>query len=417
MSSTQEASTLDMPAAGPVTGAERIAYLDILRGFAVMAIFAVNIKAMLMPFPWYMNPTAWGSELDQTIATIQKFIVDDKWRTNFSALYGAGLVMIWERMRARGIESRVVLWKRNLWLILFGAIHLFLMWIGDILFTYGVTGLLAVLFVKMAPKKLFIWGAGLLLLGAVWMSGIMALSSLDADAAAEMSAMMWDPTAEANAEAIAAYSGSIIDQLTARVPEAAMVGIMGLLFFGLLPMTLGLMVMGMGLYRVGFYQGAWPASRTLWLAAVGLGLAWALDAYQVQVIANSGYAFEANVRMTPFSIVDGWLGAFGYAALISLLISMGLKFTRVAAVGRMAFTNYITCTLIGTTMAGGHGLGLFGAVTLTQLVYVVGATYVAMLIWSPLWLHYFRFGPLEWVWRSLVYGKLQKFRREHEVAA
>jgi len=398
------------PAGGPVSAVDRIDYLDVLRGFAVMAIFIVNIKAMLMPFPFYTNPSLWGTPLEEALANAQKFIVDDKWRTTFTALYGAGLMMIWQRLEARG-ETRSTLLKRNLWLIVFGAIHLFLIWIGDILLTYGMTGLFAMLFVRSSTRGLFLWGSMLLIFGIAWMGGFMALGAVSPEFATEMKPMMWVPTEEVFNSDVEALGGGILDQTIYRLINGAILVFFGFLFGGLLPVSLGLMLLGMGLFRTGLYRGAWPIVATLPLAIVALGSAWGLDYLQIQQLKATDYAFETYATQGWFAMIDGVLGAFGYACLISALISMGLKFGPVAAVGRMAFTNYITCSLIGTTLAGGHAFGMFGDVSLSYMMAVVMATFIGMLIWSPLWLKSFRFGPLEWLWRSLVYGQIQPFRR------
>lgn len=398
-------------AGGPVTGTERIAFLDILRGFAVMAIFIVNIKAMVMPFAFYSNPTLWASDLDQTIATLQKFLVEDKWRTTFSALYGAGLLMIHERMVAKGREKGILL-KRNLWLMLFGAIHLLLIWVGDILFIYGVTGLLAMFFVRMGTLKLWVFGLVMLALGIVWMGLMSAAPVFLPEMMAELKPMFWQPDGETLQVEIDAMGGGILAQLQHRAAGA--VGFIGFyfLFGGMWLGTLGLMVTGMALFRSGLYRGTWKLGLTFPLAIVFLGAAWYLDWIQVQSLVASDYSFKVFSLNGWMMMVDGCVGAFGYACLVSALVSLGIKFGPVAAVGRMAFSNYIACSLIGTTIAGGHAFGMFGRVSLTDLMIVVAVTFVGMLIWSPLWLRAFRFGPLEWLWRSLVYGKLQPLARD-----
>ena len=109
--------------------------------------------------------------------------------------------------------------------------------------------------------------------------------------------------------------------------------------------------------------------------------------------------------------IEGLLGAIGYAGLVNLFVRLGGALRPVSAAGRMAFTHYIACSLIGTTLAYGHAGGRLGEVTLAQAMIVVGITWLGMLIVSPLWLAVFRFGPLEWLWRSLTYGKVQPFMR------
>lgn len=408
----QSAAMADVsPARGqdaPVAAAARFEYLDVLRGFAVMAIFVVNIKGMVMPFSYYINPALWGSDVATHIATLQKFVIDDKWRTIFTALYGAGLVMIAEKSEARGGDAGGRLVKRNLWLIFFGLIHLLFIWVGDILFAYGATGLLAMLFRRMGQAKLFVVGGLILVLGFLWTSLFTVAPVFMEEFRVEMEPLLWGSDPAAIEEEIAAMRGGIADQHLARL-TGGLAYILFYVFGGMAALTLGIMLMGMGLFKAGLLRGAWGVKTSLVVAVIGLGGAWTLDALQVQYFHDNGANFTAYSFAAPVGIIDGLLGALGYAALVSALLGAGVRFGPVAAVGRMAFTNYIACSLIGTTLAGGHawGFGLFGEATLPQLMGVVGITFVAMLIWSPLWLAIFRFGPLEWVWRSLSYQKIQ----------
>ncbi|MEN7342171.1 MAG: DUF418 domain-containing protein [Pseudomonadota bacterium] len=394
----------------PTQASDRIAYLDILRGFAVMAIFIVNIKAMMMPFPYYMNPSLWSGAADEWIAIAQKFLVDDKWRTIFTALYGAGLMMIWQRLSARD-SSTAVLWYRTLWLMVFGALHLFGLWIGDILFIYGTTGLLAIFFVKRTLRTQVITGIAILAIGTVWLAFFSAGPVFDETLRAELKPMFWAPTAGQIADQVAMANGPFGAQVITRLGEGVEFILFYFLLGGMLPISLGLMILGMALYRSGLLRGEWPLRRTLLLACVCLGAAWTIDAIQAIEVAKSGYDFDVNSLNQWLASIDGYLGAFGYCCLVSVLVGAGVRFGAVAAVGRMAFSNYIACTLIGTTLAIGQGGGLFGQVSLAFLMLVVGLTFTAMLIWSPLWLKHFRYGPLEWLWRSLVYRSRQPMRR------
>ncbi|MEM9421097.1 MAG: DUF418 domain-containing protein [Pseudomonadota bacterium] len=397
----------------PVAPGDRILFLDVLRGFAVMAIFFVNIKAMLAPFAFYMNANLWDTSLDQMIAMGQRLIVEDKWRTIFTALYGAGLALIAAKADAAGGQAKQRLIARTLWLAAFGAFHLLLIWTGDILFVYGVVGLLALLLRNLQTKTLFWVAAGCLLLGWIWMSVFSVGSLYVPEVRTKMEAIMWGSDAKMMAEELAGLGGTWTEQLANRLESAVGYVVFGLLFGGMTPVSLGLMLMGMFLYRIGLLQGAWRPSVTLPMALICLGGAWALDIFQLKVIMAANWDFAAFSKMMPLGILDGWIGALGYVALISFVVSMGARLSPVSAVGRMAFTNYIICSLIGTTLAGGHGFGfgLFGEVGLATMMGVVGATMVGMLIWSPLWLSVFRFGPLEWLWRSLTYGRLQPIVR------
>ncbi|MEM6817293.1 MAG: DUF418 domain-containing protein [Pseudomonadota bacterium] len=406
-------SEISLPSVGPVATDDRIRYLDLLRGFAVMAIFIVNIKAMVMPFAFYMNASLWPSQTDQLIAVVQKYLVDDKWRTTFTALYGAGLMMMWDRISTRG-GTRGVLFRRTAWLTFFGAVHLFGLWTGDILFLYGVTGFLAILFVRMRARTLAVVGLIVLLLGTLWLCAFSAGPVFDPALRAELKPIFWAPSVEQIADEVARQNGPIWPRLSNRVLE----GLDYLLFYvvlgGFLPVTLGLMLLGMALYRTGLLKGSWPIRRTLPLAIALLAGAWALDGLQISQLKTSDYDFDVYSLNQWMASIDGYLGSLGFCCLISVLASLGVKFKAVQAVGRMAFTNYIACTLIGTTLGVGHGAGLYGEASLTTLMFIVVATFAAMLLWSVLWLRQFRFGPLEWLWRSLVYGGFQPMRRQRQ---
>jgi uncharacterized protein len=389
---------------GPVSPDDRIGYLDLLRGFAVMAIFIVNIKGMTMPLAFYANPSLWASETDRLIAIAQRFVVEDKWRTIFTALYGAGLVMMADRFAATGRDLGI-LRRRNLWLVVFGLIHFFLIWSGDILAIYGMIGLLAMIFVQKTPRALFVWGIVLLATGTAWSGGFSYLPMLSPEFAKEVEPFIWNPGPDTLAEQIAAMQGGIPSQIAHRAIEAVGFYLFYFLLGGFWLVTLGLMVMGMALFRSGLLAGSWPLAATVPLAVVGLGGSILLDSYQVMALVRSDYDFAVQSANTWIMLIDGYLGALGYTGLVSVLVSLGIGFGAVRAVGRMAFTNYILCSLIGTSLAGGHLFGLYGEVSLLFLMGVVAATFVGMLIWSPLWLRRFRHGPLEWLWRRLVYGR------------
>lgn len=392
----------NVPAA-PIAQSERIILLDVLRGFAVMAIFIVNIKAMTMPQAYYLNAALWASDLDTTIALAQRVFVDDKWRTIFTALFGAGLVVMWER----GAESSLM--RRRMWfLLLFGAIHLTFIWYGDILLAYAMVGFLAMTFRHRRTSTLSVWGAVFIILGGAWYALIFSIPAFSEVAATKMGPEMWGTDAEKLAKEVATMSGGFLQQTGMRAIMLVATPLI-VLFAGMGSLTLGIMLMGMALYKGGFLKGQCSAITYLIVVVVFLGAAWALDLFQIAYERADNFSLEARGATFGLSVIDGPLGAVGYAGLIAFLVKLGIKFSPVAAVGRMAFTNYILSSVIGTTIAGGHliGFGLFGEVSLQFLMIVVGISFVGMLIWSPLWLSVFRFGPLEWLWRSLTYGERQ----------
>ncbi len=401
----------------PVGERERLDYLDILRGLAVLAIFVVNIKAMFAPFSYYSNAALWPGEFDMSVAALQAFIIEDKWRTIFTALFGAGLALIAERSAARNAGSLSLLSRRLFFLAIFGLIHLLCIWSGDILFAYAVSGFLAMWFRRAAAKTLIRWSIGCLAVAVIWNTAFSIGPAVIPEVRAEIEPVLWGTDPEFLQESVDKMLGGVGDQLGYRFTSAREYILFYMLAGGFWLTTLGIMLGGMWGYRTGFLTGA-ASSRTYRRAAViGLGSAFAMDAIRWTVISAADWDFAAFSYVQILNQLDGFAGAIGYAGLVGWLVRSGWTSKAVAATGRMAFTNYIACSLIGTTLANGHGFGLFGSLTNLQLMLIVFAVWAAILIWSPLWLTRFRFGPLEWLWRSLTYGKLQPFRRRPAAAS
>lgn len=398
-------------ATAPVREAERLDYLDILRGLAVLAIFVVNIKAMLAPFSYYMNATLWAGEFDMTVAAVQAFLVEDKWRTVFTALFGAGLALIAERAAGRGAGSLGLLSRRLFFLAVFGLIHLLGIWSGDILFAYALAGFLAMWFRKAGAKALLRWSLGFLFVALLWNAAFNIGPAAVPEVRSEVEPMLWGSDPDYLALETESMLGGVGDQFAARLTAASDYIMFYFLAGGHWLETLAVMLAGMWAYRTGFLTGK-ASARTYAIAAVaGFAAAIALDTTRWTLLNHHDWDFAAYSYLQTLNQLDGYAGAVGYSALAGFLVRAGWRPKAVAAAGRMAFTNYIACSLIGTTLANGHAFGLFGSLTNLQLMGIVIATWAAILIWSPLWLARFRFGPLEWLWRSLTYGRVQPFLR------
>ncbi len=398
-------------AGAPVREKDRLDFLDILRGFAVMAIFVVNIRAMLAPFPFYNNATLWAGDHDVIVAGLQAFLIEDKWRTVFTALFGAGLALIAERAWVRDAGSLGLISRRLFFLLIFGLIHLLLIWSGDILTAYALTGFLAMWF-RNAGRRVLFWVATVALLLALPWNALLYISPVFIpEVRAEIEPFLWGTDPVYLKEQAAIAFGPVGDQIAARVANGQEYILLYFFAGGHFLGTFATMLFGMWLYRIGFFGGALRAAVYGRVAIIGLSIAFILDSARWTWLISSGWTFEAYSFGQILNQLDGYAGALGYAGLVGLIVRAGAKLRPVAAVGRMAFTNYIACSLIGTTLAYGHGGALFGALTNLELMGVVAAVWLAMLIWSPLWLAVFRFGPLEWLWRSLTYGKVQPFRR------
>ena len=406
-------------------GQTRVISLDAMRGFAVMGILAMNIIGFAMPEWAYVSPGAYGGEtLADRISWLLSFIfIDGKMRGLFSLLFGASMMLIIERAEAKQQSAARTHYARMVWLALFGLAHYFLLWFGDILFTYAVIGCLAFLMHKWEPKRLIKWalivyGLGVILWG-VQFGGLEFLQWASAQPGADPDMVRSFREVMASGE----FDTDVSQELALHRGDwfGIFVGKIANWYEPLLaPLqsiteTLPLMMLGMAMKKNGFLTGDWPeADYRLWiirllpaglLLSTALGaLAWFGGFNPIHMLANF-FAWGAIPRL---------MVTIAYAALLILWIrrlSGGAFLARVAATGRAAFTNYLGTTIVMTTIFYGYGFGLFGYVSRPALwLFVLGA-WAVMLLWSKPWLERFQYGPFEWLWRSLARMELQPMRR------
>lgn len=429
--------------AGPVAAEERLATLDVVRGLAVLGILVMNVVEFGLPIRAYSNPAGGGGQEGADLWTwfVQAAFFDGKMRALFSMLFGAGLVLIADRMErsGRGGESADLLLRRCLWLIPFGLIDRFLLqWTGDILYMYGLLGIVAIAFRKLRPRAQIV--TGILCLSAFlpiefWhhhqaaavraqATEAVALAAAGAEVPAELAAAQtrWErrlapPKPEAVAPEIAAMRGSYTEVFAYRWGYHHTFQA-DYLYYYFVWDVLGMMLLGMGLLRLGFFTGALPTAVYLTIIAGGLLSAAASFLWARSWAATGFSGGELELRSlheATYAYTRGLTGLAWAAALI-LIVRAGLAqaLTRVlGAVGRMAFSNYILQTLCCTFLFFGYGFGYYGDFSRSQLMVVWLAVSLIQIAFSVLWLRAFRFGPLEWAWRSLTYWKAQPFRRAH----
>jgi uncharacterized protein len=404
----------------------RIATLDIVRGVAVMGILAMNIVAFAMPFQAYMNPHAYGLEGDADfVSWVVSFIfIDGKVRGLFSFMFGASMLLVIERAEARGDSPASVHFRRMIWLLVFGLLHFYLIWFGDILATYAMIGMIAWLFRHSSPRKLVVWGTVLVAFQTLVFAGLAGAAYMLQEAAnapgatAEM-VKQWHelrvqfdvPTGQKLAEILSLFRGDYGGLVMERLTKEGAAPFSSVMLFGW--ETLGYMVFGMAALKTGFFRGAWSlaAYRKAVLIGFGIGipayalLAWALvwEGFSVPMVFAVAMAGTAPFR--PLMIV-----ATG-SLIILLTRHGGALVDRIAAAGRAAFTNYLGTSILMTTLFYGYGFGLFGELSRAELWLVVAAMWLLMLLWSKPWLDRFQYGPFEWLWRSLSRWSLQPMRR------
>ena len=407
--------TPEAPITTPVTSSERIAAIDVLRGFAVLGILIVNVQGFARVSSAYANPAS-GRILeaaDQWTWAATYLFFDTKFISIFSLLFGVGIAIMSERMASRGLSGTGLHYRRQLWLLVIGLMHAFLIWHGDILVAYALCGFLLYPLRNLAPRRQ-LWIGGAAVSVVVVLLGLFALA-LPYLPEAERADLMaeWAPAQEVIDAEIAAFRGSWTDQLPERA-SLYLLAIGAVFPFYVLWRAGGLMLVGMALYRLGIVTGARSTSFYRRMAVLGLVPGLPLCAWGASSMVRSGLEWDQVLFSTQLLNYVGSIGVFlGYVALIMLMVKGGwlawLR-RRLEAAGRMALTNYITQSIICTLIFYGHGLGLFERVGTPGQVGIVVAIWALQLAWSPWWMARFRFGPLEWIWRSATYMKRQPMR-------
>jgi uncharacterized protein len=414
----QESRPRALETAGPVTRAERIPSLDVLRGFALLGILVMNVQLFAMIDATLFNPTSYGdlTGVNFLVWLLSHLLFDQKFMTIFSMLFGAGIVLMTQRAEAAGRGTAGRHYLRMLWLAIMGLLHAHLLWYGDILYLYAICGLWTYLFRKLRPGWLL--GVGLVVISVSSLLFLFFGWSLQFWPEESLLAMArdWQPDAARIGEEVAIYRSSWLGQMEHRVPTALEFQLFVIFVWGIWRAG-GLMLVGMGLFKLGFFS-AERSRRTYWTAAV-IGLAVGLPPIIYGVVRHFEAEWAVEYSMffgTQFNYWGSLAVSLAWVSLVMLwcrsAVLSALK-RSLAAVGQMALTNYLAHSLICTTIFYGHGLGLFGKVERVGQVGIVVAIWIAQLVISPIWLRHFRFGPAEWAWRSLTYLKAQPLRRSN----
>ncbi len=401
-----------LPKAAPVRAGERIAAIDVLRGFAVLGILAMNVQSYSMISAAYLNPAA-NEKLAGVgfpVWVLTHVFFDTKFMSIFSMLFGAGMALMAERAASRGGSATGVHYRRQFWLLVLGLAHAHLIWYGDILVPYALCGFLLYSLRGLGPKKLIAAGFGMTAVApALFLLTAAAIPDMPAEAFDGLK-QDWAPSAAEAAAEIDIYRSGWLTQMPKRSTDAFYLETMIFLIM-FLWRSGGLMLVGMGFFKLGVLSAR--RSTAFYRRMAGAGFALGLPIVVAGILWNTrhDFAFEYSMFQGQTFNHVGSLGVFlGYVGLVMLAVRSGwlpgLQ-RRLQAAGRMAFTNYISQSVLCTLIFYGHGLGLFERVDRLGQIGIVAAIWVLQLAWSPWWLARFRFGPLEWLWRSLTYMKFQ----------
>ena len=370
---------------GPVAEGNRITSLDLVRGVAVLGILLMNVVSFKLGEVPYWNISAGGTEtgLDWAIAVFGEVFIDQKFMGMFSLLFGAGVMLFIDRAATR--ERRPVwlnLWRNGL-LLAIGILH-YQLWDGDVLTIYAIASLFLVALRRLPARALVALGTLVFLLPVpadVWAQFVVNNSDPD------LSGIWINPDSEFESPLLI------------------------ILLFGYFCRAAGMILIGAGLYRMGFVQGACSPRTYRLAAAIGLAVGLPLAAFGVIYQALNGFSPEVAFVGSIPNDVGTIPASLGYLSLVVLWNQRGgswLK-SRLTAVGRMALTNYLTQTILGILL-----LTVVLAdvdITRTGLLVFVLAVWVVQVWWSQAWLNHFRFGPFEWLLRVGTYRRGQPMRR------
>jgi len=422
----------------PVSPEQRIPSVDVLRGVALLGILVINIEFFALPSVIFFDPAAAGGFTGLNLWTyhFSSALFLMKMMAIFSMLFGAGLILMYDRAEQAVRKLGGVYYRRVLWLLVIALIHSYLIWYGDILYTYAMTGLLLFLFRKRKARTLLIWGCAFFFVGLLIQVGSGFQMKMLQEAAVEVqraeaegreptrlqiamaeaweeSAKFLHPSEEMLQEEYDAYTDGYSGTLKHRVHETVLMQTQSFFFF-LLWRVCGLMLIGMALMRLGVFSA--QRSRKFYIIMGVCGYVIGLPLAIASTNSMIAHDFEIAHRFMVGNTLNyvGSIGvALGHISVVMLICKAGI-WTRLrgalAAVGRMALTNYLMQSIICTTIFYGYGFGLFGKIERFYLLGFVLGVWILQLLYSPWWLRRFRYGPAEWLWRSLTYWKRQPMR-------
>jgi len=429
----------DSLTASPITKADRNVALDVTRGFAVLGILAANIWdfafPISMPFIALILDNAAG---DWNGVLVWFGAVDGVMRTLFSLMFGAGMVLMLKNLEARdmGVEAANIFFRRIMWLFVFGLVNAFLfMWPGDILFMYALSGFIIFALRNASTRGLLLVVALLTVfrMGVAYNDNIAAVEGFNTTQAAiqksESGAELTPDEKQLVQRAerrndfegymkfrggkeIEAVQSGFVGSFTERAKWSVIIE-SRMVYSQFYTDVLVMVLLGIVFYRWGLLTGSLSWARLSQITLAGLIIGGGIRYGMISDMLDGHMRLAFSYWQVFYDI--GRLGmAVLYLGIVQMFVKAGiLGFLKsaFAAAGQMALTNYLSQSIICAFIFYGFGFGLFGELRGWEPYYVVFGIWALQLLWSPIWLKFYRFGPFEWVWRSLTYGSKQPMKR------
>jgi uncharacterized protein len=437
--------TAAAPMAAPVSQSERIGLMDALRGFAILGILLMNIPGFGLPGSVGNDPSVWKEvgTINYQVWYYVNLVPEGTQRAIFSMLFGAGVILFTSRAenKLQGTWPADYFLRRQLWLMVFGLIDVWLLlWFGDILFDYACLGILLFTFRRLSGKHLLIVAGICFLLMMVRETRDMykdkaiiskgeKVAAIDTTKTKLTEQQKEDLTAMKDfkerstrerklkraEKSIRKTTGSWADLYEYR-GDLYMGFIVRFMYYNIWD-VLSFMFLGMALFKMGVLTGQ-ASARVYWILTIaGLGIGLWLSWLRMLPLIRYQFNWYDITKNDVFELYTlSRLGrSLGLLGLIILLYKSGWVnwlFNLMRPVGQMAFTNYLTQSIICGVYFYGIGFGMYGKLQRVEVYYFVLAVWLVQIIWSHLWLQYFNFGPFEWLWRSLTYWKKQPMRKD-----
>ena len=420
-------------------GLDRIQSLDVMRGIVLFGILLMNINGMALANA-YEDPTVSGGATGWNLYTwiTTNMLFEGTMRALFSLLFGAGMFILLDRLEKRGagIKAADIYFRRLMWLLLFGLVHAYLiLWTGEILFSYAIMGLLVYSFRNLEPKKLIMAALVLFSIGTIWnyaeyksnvkfMADVTTVDQYTSEGKVlteelkEAQSRWKEMQEERSPEAVAEYNKNMQQNYFGVVAFLAPINLhfqQYYLFRYDVFDILSMMLLGIAFFRLKILTAEKSYRFYSVMMLMGYAIGISVNYYEIQMILDNNFSFlslsksSVTYELGRVAVAMGHIGAIMLFCKLPLL---SILKNALAAVGKMALTNYVMHSIFAMFLFTGAGFGLFGKFQRFQLLYIVLVIWIFQLIASPIWLKYFNYGPLEWLWRNLSYKKRHPLKKK-----
>jgi len=407
--------------AEPLQGQERIEILDVIRGFALLGILIVNMAMFNSPDIYFqaLRKSICAGFLDTVASGFINLFVQGKFYTIFAFLFGLGFVIFFERAQAKTTKPKRLFYRRIFILLLIGLIHAFFIWSGDILVAYALLGFLLPLFFNRSSKTLIVWAITLVAVLVAFMALIMGVAALantvDPNIMGDTRQELFADMEARIASSFQAYGhGSFSEIQAQRVSDTLFLYRNGLFtsFFVIFPLFL------LGVYagKKAIFQNIeanLPMIKKVWMWGLIIGLTMSVVKFMSRnLMAGDPFSFHQVIFLGAGFLGDLGLALFFMASLVLLYQNRKwfLRLKPLSYMGRMALSNYLFQSIVCILIFYNFGLGLYGQVGTALGLALAIFIFIVQIFISRLWLKHYQYGPVEWLWKSLTYGKFFKMR-------